>query len=171
MYIVHQRFWEVNPRSLPMSDPLRDAFEAKATAWDAYTQTPAGRLREELNWRYLARHLTPAPEAPQVLDAGGGTGGLAVRLAQRGHHVYLLDIADEMLRLAVEKAKAVGVEDRLETCCARVEELAKHFGKGTFDGVVCHTLLEYVSEPEAAVQALAGVLRPDGIFSLAFVNR
>ena len=76
-----------------------------------------------------------------------------------------------MLRLAVEKATAAGVEDRLETCCARVEELAKHFGKETFDVVVCHTLLEYVPEPEAAVQALAGVLRPDGVFSLAFVNR
>ncbi len=154
-----------------MSDQLRESFEAKAAAWDAYTDTPAGRLREELNWRYLVRHLPPAINAPQVLDAGGGTGGLAVRLAKRGHHVYLLDIADEMLRLAVEKAKAAGVEGRLETCCARVEELAEHFRKGTFDAVVCHTLLEYVPEPAAAVQTLAGVLRPAGVFSLAFVNR
>ncbi|MFQ5594445.1 MAG: methyltransferase domain-containing protein [Anaerolineae bacterium] len=154
-----------------MSDQLQEAFEAKAAAWDAYTNTPAGRLREELNWRYLVWHLPPARDTPRVLDAGGGTGGLAVRLAQRGHHVYLLDIADEMLRLAVEKAKAAGIEDRVETCCARVEHLARHFGKGTFDAVVCHTLLEYVPQPEAAVQALAGALRPDGIFSLAFVNR
>lgn len=154
-----------------MSSELRQAFETKAATWDAYTQTPAGRLREELNWRFLVRHLPPPGEAPRVLDAGGGTGGLAVRLAQRGHHVYLLDIADEMLRLAVKKAKAAGVEDRLETCRARVEELAERFGKGTFDAVVCHTLLEYVPEPEAAVQTLAGVLRPDGVFSLAFVNR
>lgn len=154
-----------------MSGELRQAFETKAAAWDAYTQTPAGRLREELNWRYLVRHLPPAPDAPRVLDAGGGTGGLAVRLAQRGHYVDLLDIAAEMLRLAVEKAKAAGVEDRLETCCARVEELAEHFRKGVFDAVVCHTLLEYVPEPEAALQTLGDVLRPGGIFSLAFVNR
>lgn len=150
---------------------LREAFEAKAAAWDAYTATPAGRLREELNWRYLVRHLPPASQVPRVLDAGGGTGGLAVRLAQRGYRVHLLDIADEMLRLALEKARAAGVEDRVRIRHARVENLAQHFGPETFDAVVCHTLLEYVPAPQSVVSDLAEVLQSGGIFSLVFVNR
>ena len=88
-----------------MSDQLREAFEAKAAAWDAYTETPPGRLREKLNWRYLVAHLPPADQAPRVLDAGAGTGGLGVRLAQRGHRVTLLDLADEMLELARKRAE------------------------------------------------------------------
>lgn len=154
-----------------MSDELREAFEAKAAAWDAYTETPAGYLREELNWRYLVRHLAPADQAPRILDAGGGTGGLAVRLAQRGHRVHLLDIADGMLRLALEKAKTAGVRDRIELHQGRVQDLFERFEPGTFDAVVCHTLLEYVPDPEAVVRTLTRGLRPGGVFSLAFVNR
>lgn len=150
---------------------LREAFEARAAAWDAYTQTPAGRLREELNWRYLVRHVPPPGEAPRILDAGGGTGGLAIRLAKRGHHVCILDIADEMLRLASEKARAAGIEARVTVRRGRVEDLAEYFGPGVFDLVVCHTLLEYVPAPAVAVHVMADALRPGGVFSLAFVNR
>ncbi len=147
------------------------AFDAKAAAWDAYTATPAGRLREELNWRYLVRHLPPADEAPHVLDAGGGSGGFAVRLARRGHHVTLFDIAAEMLRLAAEKAAAAGVAERIALRQGRAEELTAHFAPASFDVVVCHTLLEYVADPAAVLQNLSRLLRPGGLFSLAFVNR
>lgn len=153
------------------ADEVREAFEAKAAAWDAYTETPAGHLREELNWRYLVAHLPPAGQALKILDAGGGTGGLAIRLAQRGHLVHILDLADEMLRIAREKAEAAGVASRITVQRGRVEDVARYWGPESFDGVVCHTLLEYVLEPAVVVAALAGTLRPEGLFSLVFVNR
>ena len=37
----------------------RAAFEARATAWEAYTATPLGRLRQELTQHHLAQHLGP----------------------------------------------------------------------------------------------------------------
>ncbi|MBS1251196.1 MAG: tRNA 5-carboxymethoxyuridine methyltransferase [Anaerolineales bacterium] len=154
-----------------MSEELRKAFEVKAAAWDAYTETPAGRLREELNWRYLVQHLPPADQASRILDAGAGTGGLGIRLAQRGHRIYLLDLAGEMLELAGERAERAGLTDQIECHRGRVEELPDLFAPETFDAVICHTLIEYVPAPATAVKTMAGRLRPGGIFSLAFVNR
>lgn len=149
-------------------DRLRSAFDAKAQAWDDYTHTPIGRLREELTLRYLSRHLPDGDRAPVALDAGGGTGGLAIALARRGFRVCLLDLAPAMLDLARSRARP---DDPIEYTCAPVEDVDRLFAPGSFDLVVCHTLIEYVTDPGATIRRLANVLNPGGTFSLEFVNR
>ncbi len=151
-----------------MTDHLRHAFDAKAQAWDDYTHTPIGRLREELTLRYLSRHLPDGVRAPVALDAGGGTGGLAIALARRGFRVCLLDLAPAMLDIARSCARP---DDPIEYACAPVEDVDRLFTPGSFDLVICHTLIEYVADPGATIWRLAGVLKPGGTFSLEFVNR
>ena len=54
----HQRFLELGALSLWASlctlQERLAAFDAKAQAWEDYTHTPLGRLREELTQRRLA---------------------------------------------------------------------------------------------------------------------
>ncbi len=145
---------------------LKAAFDSKASAWEDYTHTPLGRLREELNWRYLNFHLPSHPLT--ALDAGCGTGGLAIRLAQRGDIVHLLDLSDQMLDLAMEKAKLNGVAAQITPYCDLVETFTP---ANPFDLIICHTLLEYVSDTANTIRRLAGFLKPQGLLSVVFVNR
>lgn len=143
---------------------LYEAFDQKAEDWEAYTQTPLGRLREELNWRYLAPHLPPPPAV--ILDAGCGTGSLGIRLAQEGYQVHLLDISEKMLVIAQQKAA-----DLTQRVTLRCEPIEKLDAIDRFDGVICHTLLEYIPDVPGVILRLARALKKGGLLSLMFVNR
>ena len=73
-------------------------FDADPSAYAEYLRTPLGRLRSELAWRNLEREL-PRPRAipPCALDLGAGTGELALRLAEAGWSVTLVDGSHRML--------------------------------------------------------------------------
>jgi S-adenosylmethionine-dependent methyltransferase len=143
--------------------------------YDDYLASPEGRLRLELSWSNLSRHLDglsgSAARRLTILDAGCGTGEVALRLAERGHRVCLLDLVPEMLRRAREKfaeRQLIALADFHEGSLAAVAQL---FPAASFDAVVCHTVLEYVAEPESALAGLAACLRPGGLVSLLFRNR
>lgn len=148
------------------------AFDAKAEAWEDYTATPLGRLRQELTLRQVAQHLGSLPRSLKVLDAGGGTGSYAIPLAEQGHWVCLLDFSAQMLAIARQKVEQLdpSLLERMDFCRAPVEETPRLFLPDHFDLVLCHTLLEYVSEPREVLRTLTTVLRPGGLISLLFAN-
>jgi fumarate hydratase class II len=160
------------PNDFPPATCYPAAFDAKAKAWDDYTATPLGRLRQELTLRHLMQHLGSPSRHLEVLDAGGGTGGYVLPLVQQGHQVCLLDFSTRMLALARRKVERVdpSLVERMEFCCAPVEETARLFPPHRFDLILCHTLLEYVPQLHEVLCALAAVLRPGGLLSLLFVN-
>jgi S-adenosylmethionine-dependent methyltransferase len=133
---------------------------------------PLGRLRQELTLRYLGQHLASLPRSLKVLDAGGGTGSYALPLAEQGHWVCLLDFSAEMLAIAQQKAEQLdpSLLRRMDFCHAPVEEIPRLFPPDHFDLILCHTLLEYVSEPWEILRSLTTMLRPGGLISLLFVN-
>lgn len=160
------------PAPSSRSAHIRAAFDAHVQAWDEYTSTPLGRLREALTLHYLGEHLGTLPARASVLDAGGGTGSYALALAQLGHEVWLTDFSAPMLDVARRKAADHGPEllARIHLTQASAEEIPDRFAAGTFDLVLCHTLVEYVEDPWAALGSLSLMLRPEGLLSLLFVN-
>jgi SAM-dependent methyltransferase len=148
------------------------AFDNHAGTWEAYTRTPLGQLRQALTLRYLTRHLYMLPPRLEILDAGGGTGGYALALAERGHRVCLLDLSSQMLAVAREKAERLdpSLSDHLCLCQASVDDIPALFGPDHFDLVLCHTLLKYVSEPWGTLRDVVGVLRPGGLLSVLTAN-
>lgn len=144
---------------------LTDAFDRKADEWHTYTQTPKGRLREMLNWHYLKPHLPPPPAT--VLDVGAGTGGLGLMLAQAGYNTHLLDLSPAMLSIAQQRAATQNLHFTIHTL-----DLSDFIPEGDgFDVICCHTVLAYVTDMPAALRQMAQWLKPEGIFSVAFVNR
>jgi S-adenosylmethionine-dependent methyltransferase len=152
--------------------PTLAAFDTKAKVWEDYTVMPLGRLRQELTLRYLGQHLGSLVRSLKVLDAGGGTGSYALPLAQQGHQVCLLDFSAQMLAIARQKAEQLdpSLLGRMDFCHAPVEEIPRLFPPEHFDLILCHTLLEYVSEPWEVLRTLITVLRPGGLISLLFAN-
>jgi len=93
-----------------------------------------------------------------VLDAGCGTGRVAMELARRGHHVVGVDLDPAMLSVARQKAP------QLEWVQADLADPALRFAT-TFDVVVLagNVLIFVAPGTEAAVIAnLARHLAPDG---------
>jgi S-adenosylmethionine-dependent methyltransferase len=103
-------------------------------------------------------------EQLDVVDAGGGTGGFAVPLASLGHTVTIIDPSPDSLAAAQRRAAEAGVP--LRAVQGDAADLAVVAGEKSADLVLCHSVLEYVDSPPAAMAAIASVLRPGGAVSV-----
>ncbi|HEV3497907.1 MAG TPA: methyltransferase domain-containing protein [Actinomycetes bacterium] len=130
-----------------------------------------GRLGFELLLGQVLDAL-PAPPAT-VVDAGGGTGQLAVALAGHGYRVTVVDTSAAMLATCAQRAADEGddVAERVATVQGDAADLPALLGEGTQDAAVCHDLLTRVEDQAALLASLAGVLTEAGVLSLGFANR
>jgi len=149
-------------------------LDADPSAYADYLETPLGRLRTELAWRNLDREL-PRPGAipRRALDLGAGTGELALRLAQAGWSVTLVDGSPRMLHRAAQAAAARGLSRRIDCRTLDLDggDLESGLETGAYDLVLCHDVLEYVASREAILRAARAALAPDGRVSLVVRNR
>jgi S-adenosylmethionine-dependent methyltransferase len=99
-----------------------------------------------------------------IVDAGGGTGGSAVPLAGQGHTVTVIDPSPDSLAAAQRRAAEMNVQ--LRAVQGDVGDLAAVIGEQGADLVLCHSVLEYVDSPAAAMTTVASVLRPGGAVSV-----
>jgi S-adenosylmethionine-dependent methyltransferase len=127
-----------------------------AVVWDA--------LRSSLDLR--ARQ---AGRALDVVDLGGGTGGLAVRLAGLGHRVSVVDLSPDALASLERRAAEAAVD--IAAVQGDADSLVQIVGAQSVDVVVCHELLEVVDKPERAVEQAAAALRPGGLVSVLVAQR
>ena len=130
-----------------------------------------GRLGFEL---LLDQVLEALPAAPAVVvDAGGGTGQLAVALARHGYRVTVVDTSAAMLATCAQRAADEGAEvsGRVTGVQGDAADLPGLLGEGSQDAAVCHDLLTRVDDQAALVGSLAGVLAEGGVLSLGFANR
>jgi 2-polyprenyl-3-methyl-5-hydroxy-6-metoxy-1,4-benzoquinol methylase len=98
-----------------------------------------------------------------IVDAGGGTGGFAVPLAGLGHSVTVIDPSPDSLAAAQRRSR------RRTYRCAPSRARRPTWPAGqeqSADLVLCHSVLEYVDSPPAAMAAIAAVLRPGGAVSV-----
>ncbi|WP_173524825.1 methyltransferase domain-containing protein [Nonomuraea antri] len=103
-----------------------------------------------------------------IVDAGGGTGGFAVPLAELGHTVTVVDPTPDSLAALERRAKEKGVSVRgLQGDAADLGDL---LSRDSADLVLCHSVLEYVDDPIGALTAVAGLLRRGGAVSVLAAN-
>lgn len=102
-----------------------------------------------------------------VLDIGGGTGGFAVTVAQLGHRVRVVDPSPDALAALDRRAREVGAE--VTGVQGDLSDLQVE--PGSVDLVMCHGVLEFVSDPAADLRALGLALRDGGQLSVAVAQR
>jgi S-adenosylmethionine-dependent methyltransferase len=151
-----------------------ERFQSGVDKYAAYLETPEGRLRLDLALANLVEFL-PQREAARslhALDLGCGTGALAVRLAQLGIHVTLLDSSPAMLDFAKRAAREAGVAEKIEHKHGDAAQLASSFEAGSFDIILCHNILEYVDDPAAVLRGAARAMRgPSAMLSVLVRNQ
>lgn len=129
-----------------------------------------GGLKGEIRLNILQRDLQPHLSAGKlnILDAGGGQGQFSLPLAQEGHKLVLCDISEEMLN----KANIVIAEKNIQNVQviqSPLQEIHQHI-TSPFDLVLCHAVLEWMAQPDTAIDYLLNNLKPNGILSLMFYN-
>jgi len=128
-----------------------------------------GAARTAVVWEALHPILAAGPV--DVLDIGGGTGGFAVRVAELGHQVVVVDPSPDALAALGRRAQERGVSDRVTGHQGDASSLLDVVAPGSADVVLCHGVLEYVDDPGAALASVAEVLRPGGTLSLLVSQR
>ena len=127
--------------------------------WQRLDRNLHGIVEYEVTLHILRKHL---PRNAHILDAGGGPGRYAIKLAQMGHSVFLADISDEQLRIAKERIHEVGVRDRI-TAVRRLDICdMSELPDASFDAVLClGGALSYVRDQRfQALKELIRVAKP-----------
>jgi len=130
-------------------------------------------VRFSLVWDVLrdvvaARAAEAGRASLDIVDVGGGTGGLAVPFAALGHNVTVIDPSPDALAAAQRRAAEAGA--RLAAVQGEAASLDSVVGPKSADLVICHNVLEYVDSPADAMTAIAAVLRPSATVSVLAAN-
>jgi S-adenosylmethionine-dependent methyltransferase len=142
------------------ADTRRDGMRSQGQ-WDAL-------LVDMMQAAVAARVAETGRPVLDVVDVGGGTGGLAVPLATSGHHVTVVDPSPDALAAAQRRAAEVSAP--LAVVQGEAASVAEMIGLASADLVICHNVLEYVDVPAAAMAGIAQVLRPSGVVSVLAAN-
>jgi ubiquinone/menaquinone biosynthesis C-methylase UbiE len=145
-----------------MNRTLRQLIERHHFAeGQAYDQR-AARVFRDVYRRVADDVAATAPIGGFVLDAGCGTGLLAVEIAKRRPdlHVHGVDLERGMVEVAVQRALRERLVDRVEFTVADLADLA--LADDSVDVVVSTASLHHWSDVGAVIGSLDRVLRPDG---------
>ncbi|MCG8709047.1 tRNA uridine 5-oxyacetic acid(34) methyltransferase CmoM [Brenneria sp. 4F2] len=133
--------------------------------------TTKGKLRQAVLWQDLSGLLAQFPDRPlRVLDAGGGEGHMACRLAALGHQVLLCDLSDEMIQRARNAAAAQNLSHNMRFVQCAAQDIAQYMERPA-DLILFHAVLEWVAQPRQVLKVLYDCLSPDGVLSLMFYNQ
>lgn len=130
------------------------------------SRDPRGTVRTAVVWDALTDAL--GGDVRDVIDLGGGTGGFAVRLAEAGHRVRVVDPSPDALAALARRSSELDLD--VQGLQGDVIDLVDVVGRAGADAVLCHGVLEVV-DPALALDHIAQVLRPGGLLSLVVAQR
>jgi S-adenosylmethionine-dependent methyltransferase len=137
---------------------------------------PRTAVRTAVVWETLEQVIAERADGTgrgllDVVDVGGGTGGLAVPVAMLGHRVTVVDPSLDALAALQRRVVDAGVADRVTARQGDAGSLATTLGARSVDVVLCHGVLEHVDDPHTAAQDALAVLRPGGFVSVLVAQR
>lgn len=115
-------------------------------------------------WMFLRRYLHPGPL--RTLDAGSGSGAMALYAAKRGNQVIGVSLSERDNRVAGERADILNISNtrfvsgdlrQLDTLAAAWEP---------FDQIICFETIEHIRDDKKLLQDLSSILKPGGILIL-----
>ena len=125
---------------------------ANLQAYKAHLQAPWGKLQYDIVFSFLG-----ALVGQQILDFGSGFGIVADFLAEK-NQVTAIEPSSEM----IAERKQDFFYEQLQGSL----ELLQNLPDQSFDVIVCHNVLEYVSDPALYLTEFSRLLKKDGKISL-----
>lgn len=141
-------------------NPVKEYYEKTAKEYDKEYEGPYWKLYQEITWRNMKRFLPKRKDAA-ILDAGGGTGCWAIKLAKLGYRVVLTDISENMLKVAKGKIGKEKLQGKIETRIVDIRDMSC-FRSNLFNMALAQgDPVSYCLDPERAMKELARVVKPN----------
>lgn len=137
---------------------IEKRWSARAQSYDCAPGHGIHSDGEKQTWLGILASALNNKKKLTILDAGTGTGALALMLAEMGHDVFGIDLSGQMLQRAGEKAKAKDLRVTFKVGDAENPP----FSPGSFDAIVSRHVLWTLPNPEKAVSAWKELLKPGG---------
>lgn len=122
-----------------------DKYRLVGPGYDALSKLYSGNAIKESKVAML--RADTIAEGDQVLVAGAGHGADAIRAAELGAEVTVVDISPTMLKALEKRLKAHPEADRLKITPI-LGDILKHEHYGHYDTVVCHYFLNVFDRPK-----------------------
>ena len=138
--------------------------------------TSKGKLRLAVLQADLEPFIERCDSSMRILDIGAGTGQVSAWFAAQGAQVTHTDIAAEMVIAAQELHQQLGLADQYQYHTAALQSLPEVLAQDdgelpTFDLILCHAVLEWLDDPQAAIAVLKSFMTAESVLSLMFYNR
>ncbi|EOD00680.1 class I SAM-dependent methyltransferase [Caldisalinibacter kiritimatiensis] len=141
-------------------------FDNEANSYDAWYESKLGKFVDKVE-KECAFELFSPRKGMKVLDVGCGTGNYSIELAKMGCEVVGIDISDEMLDIAKNKAK----ENNLDIEFYNMDVYNIKFDDESFDAVFSMAAFEFIKEPEKAIEEIFRVVKKDGQVLIGTINK
>ncbi|MDH4141413.1 MAG: class I SAM-dependent methyltransferase [Chloroflexota bacterium] len=154
-----------------MIETIADRYSVERAKWDAHAHTASGPIKPlppeaDFDWHCDRDHLMPGVReflgdlrGRRVVEYGCGLGSLTVLLARSGAKVSAFDLSESSVEVARERARTMGLGDRVEFTVAPGEDLP--YADASFDIAFGKAVLHHL-EPVAGARELSRILRPGG---------
>jgi ubiquinone/menaquinone biosynthesis C-methylase UbiE len=143
-------------------------YDKKSKKYDAIFETLYFRVYDAVTWKYLESHVPTEPNAV-VLDAGGGTGRWATRMAEKGCKVVLMDSSERMLKAADKQVQENGLQHKITLQKGDIAETG--YADETFDMILCEHALFLFKEPDVLIKELKRILKKNAPLIISAQNR
>ncbi|MGL1902010.1 MAG: methyltransferase domain-containing protein [Fibrobacterales bacterium] len=134
-----------------------------------------GYIRQYILWNDMLANLSllgeNSPTEAPLLDAGGGFGRTALRCAERGFSIDLVEASQDMLTLAKEECQSTPHGSRITPIHSTIQEYVSTYTGPQYPMILFHAVLEWLESPKETLFKLLSLLAPGGQLSLMFYNR
>jgi len=143
-------------------------YDEKSEDYDELFSMLYYRVFDAITWKYLEPYLPVNPNA-LVLDAGGGTGRWAVRIAKKVRKVVLMDISEGMLKVAAKRIRQENLQDNVAIKKGDVTKTG--YANETFDLIFCEHTLFLFKEPDVPLKEFNRILKKKARLVVSVHNR
>jgi ubiquinone/menaquinone biosynthesis C-methylase UbiE len=143
-------------------------YDEKAEKYDSVFDTLYFKVYDAVTWRHIEPYVPDSPEA-MVLDAGGGTGRWALKLASKGCRVVLMDCSLGMLDVAKKRLQTSTLQNQVTLRKCDITHTS--YPDETFDMVLCEHALFLFKNPDSLIGELRRVLKKDAPIVISAQNR
>ncbi|MCP4746732.1 MAG: class I SAM-dependent methyltransferase [Desulfobacteraceae bacterium] len=107
----------------------------------------------------------------KVLEIGCGIGTDTINFARAGAQVTAVDLSEESLKVARQRARVFGLADRIRFYRANAEELSNTVPVENYDLVYSFGVIHHTPHPQRAISQIRRYLGPDSQFKLMVYHR